>query len=71
MSNIIKETEDFVTNLLNQQLSSNYLYHNLRHTQRVVKNTKELLDAYDLNDKENEAIELAAWLHDTGYTEGS
>ena len=71
MSNIIKEAEDFVTNLLNQQLSSNYLYHNLRHTQRVVKNTKELLDAYDLNDKENEAIELAAWFHDTGYTEGS
>lgn len=71
MSNIIKETEDFVTDLLNQQLSSNYLYHNLRHTQRVVKNTKELLDAYDLNDKENEAIELAAWLHDTGYTQGS
>ncbi len=71
MSNILKETEDFVTDLLNQQLSSNYLYHNLRHTQRVVKNTKELLDAYDLTDKENEAIELAAWLHDTGYTQGS
>lgn len=71
MSKILKETEDFVTNMLNQQLSSSYLYHNLRHTQRVVKNTKELLDAYDLNAKENEAIELAAWLHDTGYTEGS
>lgn len=70
MAHIVKDTEDFVTDMLTHQLDSNYLYHNLRHTQRVVKNTKELLDAYDLNDKENEAIELAAWLHDTGYTQG-
>ncbi len=70
MAHIVKDTEDFVTELLTHQLDSNYLYHNLRHTQRVVKNTKELLDAYDLNDKESEALELAAWLHDTGYTQG-
>lgn len=70
MSDIIKDTEDFVTNLLTTQLNPHYLYHNLRHTQRVVKNTKELLDAYDLGEKENEIIILAAWLHDTGHTEG-
>lgn len=70
MSDIIKLAEDFVTKLLTTKLDGNFLYHNLRHTQRVVKNTKELLEALDLDEKENETIELAAWLHDTGYTEG-
>lgn len=71
MSNILSKTEEFVTQLLTKELDNNYLYHNLRHTQRVVKNTKELLENYDLKDKENEAILLAAWLHDTGYTKGN
>ena len=71
MSTIIEKTEVFVTDLLSNQLGSEYLYHNLRHTQRVVKNTKELLDFYDLNAKEHDALVLAAWLHDTGYTQGS
>ena len=70
MTDILPKTEDFVTDLLSNQLDKNYLYHNLRHTQRVVKSTKEILDSYDRDGKENEAILLAAWLHDTGYTQG-
>lgn len=71
MSDLLSKTEDFVTDLLTNDLDKDFLYHNLRHTQRVVKSTKELLDSHDLNDKENEAITLAAWLHDTGYTKGA
>ncbi len=71
MSDLLSKTEDFVTDLLANDLDKNFLYHNLRHTQRVVKSTKELLDSHDLNDKENEAITLAAWFHDTGYTKGA
>jgi len=71
MSNLLSKTEDFVTNMLANDLDGNYLYHNLRHTQRVVKSTKELLDAHDLKQKENDLITLAAWFHDTGYTKGT
>ncbi|NNE77768.1 MAG: HD domain-containing protein, partial [Pricia sp.] len=71
MSDILSKTEDFVTDLLTNELDNDYLYHNLRHTQRVVKNTKELLESYALEDKENEVLTLAAWLHDTGYTRGT
>lgn len=71
MSDILKETEEFVVNFLTQQLDADYLYHNLQHTQRVVKSTKELLDHYDLKSKEKEVLLIAAWLHDTGYTQGS
>jgi len=70
MSNLITKTEEFVTELLSNELNPDYLYHNLRHTQRVVKSTKELLDNYLLNDSEKEALTLAAWLHDTGHTRG-
>jgi len=41
MSDILQKTEHFVTDLLTNELDANYLYHNLRHTQRVVKSTKE------------------------------
>ena len=70
MSNILATTEEFVTELLTKELDHNFLYHNLRHTQRVVKSTKELLDNITLTAKEKEAIHLAALLHDTGYSKG-
>lgn len=71
MSTIIQETEDFVSQLLVTKLAPTFLYHNLRHTQRVVKSTQELLDFYQLDAKETEMVLLAAWLHDTGYIQGA
>lgn len=70
MSEIVEKTERFVTELLSEKLDPRFLYHNLRHTQRVVKSTKELLNFYDLGDEENEWLLLASWLHDIGYIEG-
>jgi len=70
MSDIIEKTKVFATDLLMNSLDSKYLYHNLKHTERVVKSTKELLEAHNLSDEENEILELTAWLHDTGYTKG-
>ena len=71
MSDLLSKTEDFATDLLINELDNNYLYHNLRHTQRVVKSSKELLEFYNLKDNENDAVTIAAWLHDTGYTKGT
>ncbi len=70
MSDILAKTEAFTVDLLSTELDPKYLYHNLKHTQRVVKSTQELLDAHILEDKEKEVLLLAAWLHDTGYTKG-
>lgn len=71
MSEILDKTEQFVVNLLSNELDPEFLYHNLRHTQRVVKSTKELLNHHELTDEQQEALLLAAWLHDTGYTRGT
>lgn len=70
MSNILEKTQQFAVELLTNQLDKNFLYHNLRHTQRVVKSTKQILDSCSLSDEDKEILELVAWLHDTGYTKG-
>ncbi len=71
MSDIIEKTKVFATDLLTNTLDPKHLYHNLKHTERVVKSTKELLDAHNLSEEENEMLILTAWLHDTGYTKGT
>ncbi|WP_420401029.1 Pycsar system effector family protein [Flagellimonas sp.] len=71
MSEIVEKAESFVTEILENQLDPKFLYHNLRHTQRVVKSTKELLNFYKLGPADEEKLLLTAWFHDTGYTKGS
>ena len=71
MSRIIEQTESFVTDLLTNLLDKNFLYHNLTHTQRVVKSTKEIINSLNLDSEDTETLILAAWLHDTGYIQGS
>lgn len=71
MENIVHKAERYVTNLLSDQLGADYLYHNLRHTERVVDNAQEIMAAVELPDKQHENILLAAWFHDTGYINGA
>ncbi len=71
MSDIIDKAERFSVELLTHKLDPNYLYHNLTHTKRVVKSVGELVEFYKLEENEKEILLLTAWLHDTGYTQGS
>src|SRR5690606_19182832 len=68
MTDLIKDAELYVLELFKEKLPNSHIYHNFNHTQRVVKSTKELIENSQLNVKEEEALMLAAWLHDTGYT---
>ncbi|MEN1784376.1 MAG: Pycsar system effector family protein [Bacteroidota bacterium] len=71
MPQIVQKAADFVTELLSTELDARFLYHNLRHTERVVESTEVLLKHHALSDEENEQLLLAAWFHDTGYTRGT
>ncbi|HDZ05465.1 hypothetical protein LCGC14_0071140 [marine sediment metagenome] len=68
MSSIVSKAEVFATDKLTGNINPNYLYHNLRHTQRVVNSTKELIEGEHIGDKESELLLVAAWFHDLGYT---
>ena len=68
MNNIISKAEKYVIQLLNKKLDSKFIYHNLAHTQRVVKKANELAELTNLNEKDKTLLLLSAWFHDTGYT---
>ncbi|MGB3144007.1 MAG: Pycsar system effector family protein [Maribacter sp.] len=68
MSTIVSQAEDFATQKLSSDSSPSYLYHNLRHTQRVVNSTIELVDGEEVGEKDAEILQVAAWFHDLGYT---
>lgn len=70
MSNIIEKTKHFTTNLFLKKLDSKYVYHNLKHVNRVVKSTMELIDHSELDEEQREVLILTAWLHDIGFTKG-
>lgn len=66
---LITKAEQFVIQLFKDKLSSDYFYHNIDHTLRVVNATKLLILDEQLSEMEQEALLLAAWFHDTGYIE--
>ncbi|TXE09730.1 HD domain-containing protein [Seonamhaeicola algicola] len=68
MSKLIEKTEKFVFDLLKNELDQSFLYHNYTHTERVLRSTREIIENTDVSDKDAEILELAALLHDTGYT---
>ena len=71
MSTLIVDAEKFVFNLLSNELDTKYVYHNLAHTQRVVQKTKELVENSSISKIDAENLEIAAWFHDTGFTQKS
>ncbi len=68
---LIQQAEDFVFNLLKDKLSSAYIYHNFNHTSRVVNAVKSIFSEEEISEEDKQIIELAAWFHDTGYTQGT
>lgn len=67
---LVNKVSQYVTEALTTKLDENYLYHNIRHTERVVKSTKELAENCEINDKESLILVTAAWFHDIGYIDG-
>ncbi len=68
MSTLVSKAKDFATNKLTSNEGAKYLYHNLRHTQRVVESTLELIEGEKVDDNNAEQLLVAAWFHDLGYT---
>ena len=67
MTPLVEKTANFVQDLFSKELPNTFIYHNFKHTQRVVKSSKELIEKSQISVKQEEALLLAAWLHDTGY----
>ncbi|MET3886194.1 hypothetical protein [Niastella sp. OAS944] len=68
--NIITEMPLYVKELFYNHGNPHLVYHNLEHTQAVVRHVYEIADHYQLNDQERFVLQTAAWFHDTGYLLG-
>jgi predicted metal-dependent HD superfamily phosphohydrolase len=68
--NLVKQSEDFVSNLLKDNLSNLYSYHNFNHTFNVVNAVIKLCDKEKVEGADKEMLLVAAWFHDTGYLNG-
>ncbi|MGY0391631.1 Pycsar system effector family protein [Bizionia sp. KMM 8389] len=69
MTNIIEKAEAYVFDLFKKELDASFIYHNLTHTERVLKSLREIIKHSDLTVEDSETLQLAAIFHDTGYTE--
>jgi predicted metal-dependent HD superfamily phosphohydrolase len=67
---LVNQVQDFVTDLINGKLSSEYTYHNLDHTIGVVNAVSSLCDGEKVSPSDREILLVAAWFHDTGYANG-
>jgi predicted metal-dependent HD superfamily phosphohydrolase len=66
-NSLYKKTEQYVSTLFNDNKKPALVFHNLEHTNTVVKRTKEIAGHYYLSETDMMAVYIAAWFHDTGY----
>jgi Family of unknown function (DUF5706)/HD domain len=64
---LYKKIEEYVTGLFEQLHERTLVFHNLEHTQNVVKRTKEIAGHYEVTEDEMLILFTAAWFHDTGH----
>jgi len=68
-NSILQKVAIYVKELFVQKLTNKYKFHDIEHTEHVVKMSEEIGKAVNLNADELEMVLIAAWFHDTGYCE--
>jgi predicted metal-dependent HD superfamily phosphohydrolase len=69
--NLTSAAEKYVKQYFRDHIDEKYFYHNFQHTCDVIEAARRLSTGYTLSAKDNEALILAAWFHDTGYDKGA
>jgi predicted metal-dependent HD superfamily phosphohydrolase len=60
-------TEEFVRSYFSSANDERLAYHNVQHTERVVRAAMQIADHYQLDDRDYFIVTVAAWFHDVGY----
>jgi predicted metal-dependent HD superfamily phosphohydrolase len=64
---ILEDIKKFVVALFRNRQDDHLFYHNLQHTQSVVKAVIQIANHFQLNDSDRFTVVAAAWFHDCGY----
>jgi predicted metal-dependent HD superfamily phosphohydrolase len=68
--NILTIVEEYITQFFKEKVPKKYVYHDLTHTQDVVRSCRQIGLAYGLPMDDLENLLIAAWFHDSGYDLG-
>lgn len=69
-TDLIAAAREQVTDIFQTKVSKSFRYHNLDHTRQVVRAVEEMADYYQLQPDDRQAVTVAAWFHDTGFSAG-
>ncbi|MCB0517982.1 MAG: HD domain-containing protein [Lewinellaceae bacterium] len=70
-SNILELTENYLTTFFQERIGGEYVFHDIHHTLNVVESAMEIGLGCNLDERELELLQLAAWFHDSGYDQGA
>jgi predicted metal-dependent HD superfamily phosphohydrolase len=70
-SDLVKKARLYAENIFRDRAFADRSFHNIEHTQDVVRAVQEIASNSDLTPEETESATVAAWLHDIGYVEGA
>ncbi|UII22351.1 HD domain-containing protein [Fulvivirga ligni] len=66
MTILVEKVEDYVKRKL-KDLPKNMYFHNIKHTEMVVKAAKEVCCKVEASEEVEGVVLIAAWFHDIGY----
>jgi len=69
-SSILEQAQHYVRSFFDTHVNDKLIYHNRKHTERVVEAAVQIAQHYQLNDAEFFIVKTAAWFHDIGYLTG-
>jgi predicted metal-dependent HD superfamily phosphohydrolase len=69
VSSLVDDTAAYILRLFDEKLPRNYSFHNPQHTIDVVTQAFAIANEYELPQSDREILLIAAWFHDSGYTE--
>ena len=67
---LLNEVEAHIAGFFAQNISSEYVFHDLGHTIQTVAATKTIGEGFRLDAEDMLNVQIATWFHDTGYAEG-
>lgn len=67
MNILVKQVEDYVTDLLDKQLPGYMVYHNIEHTREVVNAILHIAHEMELAPDQTDIVVVAGWFHDCGH----
>lgn len=68
---LLHEIEAYIRDYFAQNISPEYVFHDLEHTVQTVAAARIIGEGFRLSDHEMSLLQIAVWFHDTGYSEGS